>query len=243
MSTPKSLPVLFEDDDFIAVNKPPRLLVHKTELSTDRTAALQIVRNQLGHHVYPVHRLDRATSGILLFGKNPEAHKFAAAQFESRQVQKSYLAIIRGWPTESTGLIDSALKKENGEEQDAITAYEVLFKVDYPYAVTKFPTSRYSMLRAYPKTGRMHQIRRHLRRLSGPLIGDSNYGEGKHNRFFKEVLKVKHLLLFAESLVFYDKNDQKISVTCPLPDYFTKIMEDFSWPEEQLSAVDYPSFS
>jgi tRNA pseudouridine65 synthase len=243
MSTPKSLAVLYEDENFIAVNKPARLLVHKTELSTDRTAALQIVRNQTGQHVYPVHRLDRATSGVLLFGKSPEAHKYASEQFAERKVKKSYLTVIRGWPTEEQGIIDSPLKKENGEEQEALSAYKVLFKVDYPYPVSKFPSSRYSLLRVMPQTGRMHQIRRHVRRLSGPVIGDTTYGAGVHNRFFKETLKVKNLLLFAEALLFYDMEGNPVHVQGTLSEDFATIMEIFEWPEEQIPAVEYFSFS
>ena len=233
------LPVLYEDDNFVAVDKPAGLLVHRTELCSDRTAALQIVRNQIGHHVYPVHRLDRATAGVLLFGKTPEDHSFAAEQFASRTVRKSYLAVIRGWTEEIRGTVDSPIKQEDGVTQEAVTNWESLLKIDYPAQVSKFPTSRYSLMRAYPRSGRMHQIRRHLRRLSGPIIGDTNYGDGVHNRFFRSVLEVNNLMLFAECLKFKGKDNKEITVEAPLPPHFHKVFDFFKW---DISMIGKPLF-
>ena len=234
------LPVLYEDENYIAVNKPPELLVHKTDLCRDRIAALQIVRDQIGGaHVYPTHRLDRGTCGVLLFAKSPEANRFAATQFENREVRKSYLTVIRGWPKEESGIEDSPIKKENGEKVNAISHFKVIFKVDYPYPVSKFPTSRYSMIRVFPKTGRMHQIRRHMRRISGPVIGDSNYGDTVHNHFFRDHLSIKNLFLFAESLSFKTIDGKEICVNCPLPTHFEEVMKKFKWEKELLPSIDF----
>lgn len=227
--TEHSLPVLYEDDDFIALIKPHNLLVHRTALSTDSISAVQIVREMTGRNVNPVHRIDRATNGILLFAKTREATKFASDQFMSHEVDKSYLAIIRGWPKEEKGLINSPVTTERGENQSAETLYQVLNKIELPIPSARFNTSRYSLIQAIPKTGRMHQIRRHMKRLCGPVIGDTQHGDGKHNRIFREKFNSHVLLLFAETLTFKNMNNKTIHLKAPLPDSFKNIFTHFNW--------------
>ena len=223
------LPVLYEDENFIAVHKPHDLLVHKSKISTDRISAVQIVREMTSCQVDPIHRIDRATSGVLLFGKNKESTKFASDQFMNHEVSKTYLAIVRGWPTEDTGQVNNALKNEKGVEQEAHTEYEVLAKIDYPESIGKYKSSWFSLIRAFPKTGRMHQVRRHLKRLCGPVIGDTQRGSGKHNTFFREKFNSHNLLLFAESLNFKNMNDEEVYIKADLPDSLRNIMNQFNW--------------
>ena len=223
------LPVLYEDDSFIAVIKPHNLLVHRTELSRDSISAVQIVREMTDLPVNPVHRIDRGTNGVLLFAKNKEATKFASDQFMKHEVQKSYLAIIRGWPREEEGIIDSPITTERGENQSAETHYKVLKKIDLSIPVGKFSSSWYSLIHAIPKSGRMHQIRRHLKRLCGPVIGDTQHGDGKHNKLFREKFNSHELLLFAESLTFKNMNGEEIILNAPLPNSFKNIYKHFDW--------------
>ena len=227
------LPILFEDDDFVVVFKPHDLLVHKTELSTDRVTAMHIVRDMVGSYVDPVHRLDRATAGILLFSKNKKATKFASDQFMNKEVSKTYLAIIRGWPKEEHGVIDGPIKNDRGQLLEARTEYTVLAKIDYPFPVGRFKSSWYSLVRAIPETGRMHQIRRHLKRLCGPVIGDTQHGDGKHNNLFREKFNSRNLLLFAESLKFKKMDGKEVYIKAEIPDSFKIVFKEFNWSLEQ----------
>ena len=227
--TTSPLDVLYEDENFIAVIKPHNLLVHRTELSTDSISAVQIVREMTGLPVNPVHRIDRATNGVLLFAKSKEATKFASDQFMNHEVEKSYLAIIRGWPKEDQGIIDSPISTERGQNQSAETHYEVLQKIDIPIPVGRFSSSWYSLIKSEPKSGRMHQIRRHLKRLCGPVIGDTQHGDGKHNKLFREKFNSHVLLLFAEELTFKNMNKQNIKLKAPLPESFKNIYKHFDW--------------
>ena len=153
------LEIIYQDDYLVAINKPPGLLVHRTRIAMDADLfALQILRDQIGQHVYPIHRLDRKTSGVLLFGLNEEIHKTMQQAFAGKQIKKTYLAIVRGY-TEETGTIDYPLRKENGGLQDAITAYRTLDRTEIDLPFGKHATSRYSLVEVHPETGRQHPAR------------------------------------------------------------------------------------
>ena len=179
------LEILYEDDDLIAINKPHGLLVHRSSIAADTSEfALQLLRDQIGKTVYPAHRLDRKTAGILLFSLTKEMDSAIQQAFANNQMAKSYLAVLRGYaPPE--GSIDYALKKENGTLQDALTHYQTLqhTEIDLPFG--KFPTSRYSLVKANPQTGRMHQLRRHFAHIlhpssaTGPMAAISKISSGK----------------------------------------------------------------
>lgn len=199
-----SLTILYQDDHYVAVHKPANVLVHRTWLaSRDERFVLQLLRDQLGQRVYPVHRLDRATDGVLLFGLNSEAVSALAVPFEAGDVNKDYWAIVRGWVDER-GLIDHPVrdKDEGTEPKAAQTAYQRLADVEIPVAVDRYPNSRYSWVRAQPKTGRRHQIRQHFKHIGHPLIGDTSYGKGPHNRFFRDRFGINRLLLMSRRLAF-----------------------------------------
>lgn len=200
---PPPLEILYRDDRVIAVDKPPGLLVHRSDVDRHaREFALQMLRDQIGRRVFPVHRLDRATSGLLLFALDPEAAAFLGRRFEAGRKQSRYLAMVRGH-TEPAGLIDKPLSDPRDERIDARvqrprsarTRFQTLARTELPFTVDRYPSSRYSLLAIEPETGRRHQIRRHLKHASHPIIGDTTYGKGRHNRFVGEHFGVRRLLL------------------------------------------------
>lgn len=205
------LDILYRDEHLIAIHKPAGLLVHRSEIDRRETRfAIQLLRDQIGQKVWPVHRLDRGTSGVLLFALTPEALTAASKAFEHEQVAKTYLAVVRGWPPES-GVIDYALSRQYdkheqrpdhdiGEAQAAVTHYERLATVELPIMVDRYPTSRYALLRLHPQTGRRHQLRRHLKHIAHPIIGDATHGKGIHNRMFAERFDSTRLLLACMSM-------------------------------------------
>ena len=202
--------MLYADSALIAVHKPSGLLVHRTALDPDAAShALQAVRRQSGgDYLYPVHRLDRATSGVLVFARTREAHRSLAEQFELHTVAKTYLAIVRGW-TAPQGRITEPLTRivdwprpgyVPGAPQQADTAYRTLATVELDVRVDRYPTSRYALVELSPLTGRRHQLRRHLRKIDHPIIGDTTYGTGRHNRLFRARFDTQRLLLAAVEL-------------------------------------------
>lgn len=203
------LEILFHDDHFIAINKPPGLLVHRSPIAKDATEfAVQMLRDQTGNKVYPCHRLDRKTSGVLLFALDENANSKMQRQFADKALTKSYLAIVRGF-TDEIGTVDYPLKRDDGKLQDAITHYKTLAKAEIDVPFGKHPTSRYSLVEVQPETGRMHQIRKHFAHILHPIIGDRPYGCNKQNRLFKHKWKMTEMMLHATSLSFnhpiYDK--------------------------------------
>ncbi|WP_296700985.1 RluA family pseudouridine synthase [Algoriphagus sp.] len=232
------LEILFEDEDLIAINKPSGLLVHRTSIAAGETVfALQMLRNQIGQHVSPVHRLDRPTSGVLLFAKNEEVLPLMKQQFADRSIQKTYFAIVRGIPSIKSDIIDYPLKSErSGRMQEAQTSYQVLLEAEIPYNSTgRYATSRYSLLELKPETGRTHQIRRHLAHLRHYILGDKKHGDNKQNQFFEKQFGIENLLLHARKLEFVHPRSKKpISLTAPLPSHFQKTMIELSWSEHLL---------
>jgi tRNA pseudouridine65 synthase len=233
--TANLLEILFRDDHFVAVNKPAGLLVHRSDLDRHETAfALQMVRDQVGRHVYPVHRLDRPTSGVLLFALSPDAARRAADAFDSDVVRKTYLAVVRGVTAEEA-VIDYPLPElfdryatsggMGGEAKEAVTAFRRLALVELPFAMGKFPTARYSLLEVRPLTGRRHQIRRHLKHVFHPIIGDTTYGEGRHNRLFRNELGCSRMLLHAAELTLpHPWSGETVTITAPLDEGFADLI-------------------
>lgn len=192
----------------MAVDKPPGLLVHRTGLDASATQfALQLLRDQLGRPVWPVHRLDKGTSGVLLFALDADTARALGQAFEAPDaVHKTYLAVVRGWPPE-TGLIDHPLKRMEDdaragrvEVQDAQTRYRTLERYELPLPYGGFPTTRCALLELQPLTGRRHQLRRHLKHIAHPIIGDATHGKGALNRAVAALLGVQRLWLHARAL-------------------------------------------
>ena len=228
--------IIYQDDDIVAVNKPSGIKVHRGVYDSRRERfVLQLVRDQVGKHLYPVHRLDKPTSGVLMFALNPGAARSLAKTFARRQAQKTYLAVVRGYIAE-VGEVDYPLRRsDDGEKlikepREALTRYLRLDTAELPVAVGRYPTGRYSLLQVMPATGRMHQIRRHMSHLRHPVINDRQYGDNKHNRFFSEELNCRRLLLAATELRFPHPRSREITcLTARLDADFTQILEQMEW--------------
>lgn len=219
------LKILYRDRYFVAVDKPPGLLVHRTPISRDRVFLLQTLRDQLGRRVFPVHRLDRATSGVLVLAFDAASATALAARFEARDIDKEYLAVARGW-TATSGRIDHPITDDdgNGIARAATTDFERLADIELPYAVDRYPSARYSLVRVVPETGRRHQIRKHFKHISHHLIGDTTHGNGRHNRFFRQQLGISRLLLMARTLRFdHPFDDRSITIHAPADADWRKI--------------------
>lgn len=238
------LEILYQDTYLVAVNKPSGLLVHKSPIDKAETRfALQEVRDQIGQYVYPIHRLDKPTSGVLLFALSKEVAQHMSEHFRANEVKKEYIAIVRGYVQEK-GLIEHPLKqmldtkaqKERGitkEEQDAQTAYVRLDTIELPYAVSRYPSSRYSLVKLYPQTGRKHQLRRHMKHIHHHMIGDTKHGRGEHNTLFRQKFDCHRLLLHARAMTFthpVTKND--VVIQAGFDEVFTQLFKTFEWKIE-----------
>ena len=204
------LEILYKDDYIVVINKPSGLLVHKSMIDKNEIYyAMKILRDQIGQWVYPVHRLDKPTSGVLLFALNSDIANILSKDFKEHNLVKKYIAVVRGWLDED-GVIDYALSVKadkttdnifiKKEPQSAITYYKTLAKAEIDFAVGKYEKTRYSLVELEPKTGRKHQLRRHLKHISHHILGDTKYGRGEHNKLIRKEFNCNRLLLHARSL-------------------------------------------
>lgn len=207
------LSICYQDEHLIAIDKPGGLLVHRSMIDRHATEfAMQMLRDQIGQHVFPVHRLDRPTSGVLLFALSSDVARLMSAHFENHLVSKHYIALVRGFVNDS-GILDYPLKEEldkiadkkanqDKEAKEAITQYSPLQQYELPFAVGRYSSARYTLMSLRPKTGRKHQLRRHMAHLRHPIAGDTSHGDGKHNRFLKEQFQLSGLCLSCTELAF-----------------------------------------
>ncbi len=266
------LEILYRDDSLIAIHKPAGLLVHRSPIAADAERfAVQLLRNQIGRRVYPAHRLDRGTSGVLLFALEREVAARLGALFESRQVDKRYLAIVRGHPAEQ-GSIDHPLvrqldpiERDRGRgagrrdalaeddeppaddsataatAQPALTRYRRLAIAELPYRVDRYPSSRYALVELVPETGRRHQLRRHLKHLAHPIIGDATYGKGRHNRLFHSLFGSGRLLLACTGLAFtHPVSGAALRIAAPVAADFARVAQALGWAEACGAAAGFP---
>lgn len=212
-------------------------MVHRSPIATDAdTFAVQELRNQLERHVFPVHRLDRKTSGVLLFALNEATHKALQKQFAERAVEKTYLAIVRGY-TDDEGLIDYALTNDKGKVQAAQTAYKTLARTEIGLPSGKHTTSRYSLVQARPHTGRMHQLRKHFAHILHPIIGDRPHGCNKQNKLFKEKWQMTTMLLHAQSLSLkHPETGKRLKLQAQLQAEFQRMLKVLKLPTPGLKA-------
>ncbi|MBK1643072.1 tRNA pseudouridine(65) synthase TruC [Thiocapsa imhoffii] len=235
--------ILYLDQTLVAVHKPAGLLVHHSRIDRHaRHAAVQLVRDQIGQRVYPVHRLDKPTSGVLLFALDPGTARALVEQFSAGHVRKQYLAIVRGY-TQETGSIDTALTERldpiadaqadrDKAPQTASTQYRCLARVELPHPVGRYRTARYSLLELRPRTGRQHQLRRHLKHIFHPIIGDTTHGDGRHNRFFREHFDNQRLLLAATALqCLHPTSGEPLRITAPPAAEFQRILAALGWSD------------
>ena len=194
--------ILFEDDHILAIYKPAGYFVHRTKLDYQaETLVMPLLRDQIGQKVYPVHRLDRKTPGLLLMAKDEESQKAFNDMFMAGSVKKTYLALVRGWAPESFE-IDYAIENDRGKLQEALTLGKSIAQYEIPISSGKHPTSRYSMVELYPQTGRQHQLRKHMSHIFHPILGDRPHGCNKQNRFFLNQFQLNDMLLHAKNLSF-----------------------------------------
>lgn len=249
----ESLTILYRDDFMVAVDKPSGLLVHRSPIDRHETRfALQMVRDLTGRRVYPIHRLDKPTSGVLLFAFSPETARLLVESFASGEVGKSYLAVVRGYaPDEDT--IDYPLVEEQDKHdypasdpgkvaQEAVTDYRTLARVELPHAVGRYSSARYSLVAAMPRTGRRHQLRRHFKHIFHPIIGDTRYGEGRHNRFFRDELGSHRLLLHAARLIVpHPMTGEKVTLVAPLDYELKRLLGLLGWLDAAPEIFSRPS--
>jgi tRNA pseudouridine65 synthase len=224
----KPLPVIHRDERVCVIDKPAGLVVHASAQAGDRDTCLRWLRAQLGQRVYPVHRLDRGCSGALAFALDPEAARSLGEAFASRAVEKSYLAIVRGFPPES-GRVERPLVDDRGVEQEAATEWEVLARAEVDAPVGRYATARYSLVRARPETGRPHQLRRHLAGLGHPILGDAYHGDLRHNRFVRGRFGLARLALHAERLALPHPGGGRVEVAASLPGELAEFAGALGW--------------
>lgn len=240
---PADMPeLIFEDEHLIAAYKPEGWLVHRSDIDRHETRILlQKLRDQTGCHLYPVHRLDKPTSGVIVFAKSSEVATGLQAALDSATSTKQYLAVCRGYCPEQ-GVIDYPLPpvadfkhqrkrpKSALPRQKAVTLFRRLNTVEIPIAVDRYPSSRYSLVEVQLKTGRRHQIRRHFKHIQHPLIGCPKYGKSVHNRFFSEHFGCGRLLLHAHRLELdHPVSNERLKLEAPLQGCFRSLAETLDW--------------
>ena len=235
------LPIIYQDERVVAIHKPSGLLVHRSELDRHETRfAVQLLRDQLGRHVYPAHRLDRGTSGVLVFALDKDTARALGGQFERQEVIKTYLAVVRGHPPEA-GRIDHALsrrrddaewvgERSTDEAQPAVTDFRRLATCELPHQVDRYPTSRYALVELTPHTGRRHQLRRHLKHIAHPIIGDATFGKGRHNRLFQQLFGCHRMLLACVRMQLrHPAGGRPLDLCAPPDGEFAAVLAALGW--------------
>ena len=243
---PERLPVLYRDDTLVVVHKPSGLLVHRSLVDRhERRFAVQILRDQLGQRVYPVHRLDKGTSGALVFALDRDTARALANDFSQRRVAKTYLAVVRGWPADSgeidhplDAVEDALIAQASVDPKPSLTRFRTVARVELPHRVDRYPTTRYALVELHPQSGRRHQLRRHLAHASHPIVGDSTYGKGRHNRLFADLFGAQRLLLACVRLEFaHPVTRQLVTIDAPLAADFASVLRRLGWNWQPPPAV------
>lgn len=209
--------------------------MHRSPIASDATEfAVQLLRDQLDQRVYPAHRLDRKTGGVLLFALSADMNPVLQTLFLEGKVAKSYLAIVRGY-TEDVIEIDYPLQREDGVYQEAFTIVKTIYRTEIDLPFGKHPTSRYSLVELIPTTGRMHQLRKHMAHILHPIIGDRPHGCNKQNKLFKEKLNMTTMLLHARNLQFnHPDTNELISISAPIQEEFQRMISFLQMSEAKL---------
>ncbi len=243
------LKVIYHDKFLVVVNKPAGLLVHRSAIDYHEPHnAQEQLQALLSCKVFPVHRLDKPTSGVLLFALNKDTASALALQFQQHEVLKNYIAVVRGHAA-LEGSIDNPVRDKDAPgkpKKPAVTHYKTLAQMTLPLAVDKYPQAQYSLLELQPQSGRRHQLRLHMKHISHPIIGDTSYGKSVHNRFFKDHLNTSRLLLHAQQLTISHPATGK--VTCFSADHdaqFQQIlaMQQWHWNIDQAEIAHCKDFS
>ena len=232
--------VIYDDGSVLAASKPNRLLVHRTDIDFHEPHNLRDLLNKTRKRdawLQPVHRLDKPTSGIVLFATLGNALNALKLEFVQRRTKKCYWAVVRGW-TGDEGLVEKPLPTaHNPTPKEARTHYRTLAKVELPHPVGPYQTARYSLVECRPETGRFHQIRLHFRHLRHPILGDTRYGDKKHNRFVASEYGSDILFLHAGQLtVRHPDGQSELALQAGVPEAWHTILDDWPW-EGDISGV------
>ena len=235
------LEILYKDEYLVAINKPSGLLVHRSPIDKHETRfAIQELRDQIDQYIYPVHRLDKPTSGVLVFALDKYTAKLMSEMFQERETKKTYVAIVRGY-TDKTGEIEHALSQKHDkiadkdkstckEPQEAITIYERLKTVELHVEVGKYDKTRYSLVKLNPQTGRKHQLRRHMKHINHHILGDTKYGRGEHNKMIRAKYDCHRMLLHAKELEFrHPYTKEPLHVEAGFDESFVSLFNHFGW--------------
>ncbi len=227
--------LLFEDDRYLAVSKPPGLLVHRTPLDAHEPENLRdLLRDHTTGRIDPVHRLDKPTSGVILFGKDPAAIDACKRQFEARETEKAYLAVVRGFVHHAGCIAKPLPKGMTGVPKVARTSYQPIGQCELSYAVSRYPSARVSLVDCAPHTGRYHQIRLHFRHFRHPVIGDSQHGDKRQNRAFAAHTGAPGLLLHARRFSFAHPDGGQLILTAEVPPRWEGIEAATGWSFSDL---------
>ena len=231
---PDLLEVIYQDAELVAINKPSGLLVHRSPIDKHETRfAVQELRNQLSQHVYPLHRLDKPTSGVLVFALSREAASFYGQQFQGHQIKKTYWALVRGYGPQNM-TIDHELRDEAddyagintvGEPKQALTHVKCLKQFEIPLWVDRYVTTRLSLMQCEPVTGRKHQLRRHLKHIGHPIVGDSRHGKGVLNRACEGYFGAGRLWLACTQMVLASREGNRVVINAPLGADFEQVLK------------------
>lgn len=229
--------ILFEDDHLLLINKPSGWFVHPPEnpryrRGLRRRTCTQWLQDVHGKKAYPAHRIDAATEGLFICGKNKSATAHLNLQFKNHETVKVYQAAVRGWLAEEAGKIEiPLLNNTSGEMAACETHFRVLARIEQPFQVgKKFATSRYTLLDVSPHTGRWHQIRRHMNRVSHPIIGDREHGDSHHNRYFRDTLNIDGLCLWAKELkITHPASGEKLKFSSPVSPRWLQLANLFNF--------------
>lgn len=235
------LEIIYQDRWLVAVNKPSGWLVHRSWLDRHETVfVMQTVRDQIGQHVFTVHRLDRPTSGVLLMALSSDVARLLSLQFEQHQIQKTYHAIVRGWLegeetldyplTEELDKIADRFSEQDKAPQPAVTHWRSMAITEQPVAIGRYPSARYSLVEMLPQTGRKHQLRRHMSHLRHPIIGDSAHGDLKQNRGAAQHFGMNRLMLHASSLQLeHPITGEPLVLHAALDNVWQRAVQQFGW--------------
>lgn len=228
----KELTILYLDEHLVAVEKPAGLIVHRNEFTQgELDNVLSRTRNQIGKYVYPVHRLDRPTAGVMILALSKEASKILSKAFVDRKIDKYYLAVVKGDTAAEGGMMDRPLRnKPKPDFQEALTYYKTLSNKVLPIPLGPYDTTTYSLIEAHPITGRYHQIRRHLSYIHHAILGDKKHGHSQHNELFREQLNLPGLMLQSYRLEFdHPISGEPIKLKASIAPHIQAVLDQFGW--------------
>ena len=228
-----SLEIIYQDSYCLLVTKPNNVLVHHAHHSRnkiDEKSLVQLIEDQLGSRYFPIHRLDRKTSGIILLASKKEYVSTFQALFTNKEIKKVYYGVVRGYSQENR-IIDSPVKgRDSLVYKEAETHLKRLDKIELNIPVKPYDSSRYSLVELTPTTGRMHQLRIHMNKLSTPLINDAKYGDKNHDTMYGDQFGWINLFLHAGSLAFtHPFSNQELVLKSSFTNDWIQLFEKFYW--------------